>query len=101
MIVVMVKIPVASDEQVEGMVGRFRNRAGMVDSQPGFRSFELLRGEGELISMTHWETRADLDRWMSGEAHAQVHSHSGGGRAPQPAGSVAIYEVVIPGESGG
>jgi heme-degrading monooxygenase HmoA len=105
----MVRIPVSSDEQAEGIINRFKHRAGIVDSMPGFGGFQLLRGEGELISMTRWETRADLDRWMSSQAHAQVHSHPGGGgasgrsdamhQAPSGmSGNVSIYEVIIPGE---
>lgn len=117
MIVVMVRIPVSSDEGAEGVIERFKRRAGLVDSQPGFRGFELLRGEGELISVTRWETRADLDRWTESQAHSQAHQREGGGKsegqphapassAPPTAtasmsGSVSIYEVAIPSESGG
>jgi heme-degrading monooxygenase HmoA len=122
MIVVMVRIP-ASGEGADGMVERFRNRAGLVDKEPGFLGFELLKGEDELISVTRWATRADLDRWMSSGANAEAHrrgpseestshgSHGGHaghegrghGSAPQqrgPGGSVTVYEVVIGAEGG-
>jgi heme-degrading monooxygenase HmoA len=123
MIVVMVRIP-ASGEGADGMVERFRNRAGLVDKEPGFLGFELLKGEDELISVTRWATRADLDRWMASGANAEAHrrgpseespshgSHSGHeghghghghGGAPQqggPGGSVTVYEVVIGAEGG-
>jgi heme-degrading monooxygenase HmoA len=128
MIVVMVRIP-ASGEGADGMVERFRNRAGLVDKEPGFLGFELLKGEDELISVTRWATRADLDRWMASGANAEAHrrgpteeshshgshgGHSGhegheghghghGGGAPQqrgPGGSVTVYEVVIGAEGG-
>jgi len=119
MLVVMVRIPVGSDEEAERLVGRFRNRAGMVDNQPGFMGFELLKGEGECVSVTRWASREALDAWMGSQAHAQAHgagSPSGGSahgatermsqgqaspqasRGGQMQGNVTIYEVVIPGE---
>ena len=118
MLVVMVRIPVGSEEEAERLVGRFRNRAGLVDNQPGFMGFELLRGEGECVSMTRWASREALDAWMKSQAHAQAH---GGGPPPSGAGhwrseggehqalpqsrqegsmqgNVSIYEVVLPAE---
>ncbi|HUP26941.1 MAG TPA: antibiotic biosynthesis monooxygenase [Chloroflexia bacterium] len=105
MLVVMVRMPLASSEQSEQMVNRFRNRAGLVDGQPGFLGFELLQAEDELISMTRWASREDLDRWMASQSHAQAHSNvpeanqTGSGQ-PQRGGPVTIYEVVIPREQG-
>jgi len=116
----MVRIPVGSEEEGARIEERFRNRAGLVDTQPGFMGFELLKGESEYISSTRWATREDLDRWMGSEANAAAHGRNpmptGGGHphsgplnsaaaegAPQadsgqrpPAGSVMIYEVAIP-----
>ena len=115
MLVVMVRIPVGSAKDAERLEERFRNRAGLVDSQPGFLGFELLKGKDELISVTRWVSREDLDRWMQSQAHAEAHvgtSHPTGGGHPRsgahPAattdsragapltGSTMIYEVVIP-----
>jgi heme-degrading monooxygenase HmoA len=108
MLVVMVRIPVASDEEGENLTNRFRNRAGLVDNQPGFIGFELLKGEGEYVSMTRWADKASLDAWMQGQAHAQAHANipgaMGGGspsQASRPSGAggnVSMYEVVIPGK---
>lgn len=119
MLVVMVRIPINSPEQVEQMVERFKNRAGRVDSYPGFLGFELLRGDEECVSMTRWASRVDLDRWMNSQdnvqAHAktpeysqasghghdlaqqgnQSHGHGQAGGPPRP--QVSIYEVAIPG----
>jgi heme-degrading monooxygenase HmoA len=121
MLVVMVRIPVGSQEEGERLEERFRNRAGLVDSQPGFVSFELLKGEHEYISVTRWQSREDLDRWMRSEANAEAHGrtpsptggghpHSGhltfadaesspreGRQGGSMGGSVLTYEVVIPG----
>ncbi len=108
MIVVMVRIPVGSEEEGEGIANRFRNRAGLVDRHPGFISFELLKGEGEYISMTRWADQESLDAWMQSQAHEQAHakvpaamggSHAqagGQGGRPMGGGSVSTYEVVIP-----
>ena len=123
MLVVMVRIPVGSVEEAARVEERFRNRAGLVDKQPGFLGFELLRGDGEFVSLTRWASRDDLNRWMQSEAHSEAHGRrphpTGGGhpqsgplreamveaapeQAPRPGsmpGSVLTYEVVIP--SGG
>jgi heme-degrading monooxygenase HmoA len=113
MIVVMVRIPVASDDEGETLINRFRNRAGLVDNRPGFMGFELLKGEGEYVSMTRWADKESLDVWMQGQAHAQAHANmpgamgggspgqAGGGPATsgRPAGmggNISMYEVVIP-----
>src|SRR4051794_27972635 len=125
MLVVMVRIPVGSSEEGDRIAERFRNRAGLVDTQPGFVGFELLKGESEYISVTRWATREDLDRWMHSEANAAAHGRrpapTGGGHphsgpldqsqahdagesqatsAPGSTGSVMIYEVVIPAGQG-
>jgi heme-degrading monooxygenase HmoA len=114
MIVVMVRIPVGSAEEGERIAGRFKNRLGAVDSQPGFMGFELLKGEHEYVSVTRWASQEALDEWTASQAHAQAHGHGQGmaqpqaaqtgghpaaetgGRASQPASSVLMYEVVIP-----
>jgi len=121
MLVVMVRIPIGSAPEGERLEERFRNRAGLVDSEPGFLGFELLKGDSEIISMTRWATREDLNRWMRSQAHAQAHgqvpgptggghphapratgTQAGQGEAEQarpggpPSASTLIYEVVIP-----
>ncbi|HKP54749.1 MAG TPA: antibiotic biosynthesis monooxygenase [Chloroflexia bacterium] len=106
MIVVMVRIPVGSDEEGDGLVNRFKNRAGLVNKHPGFMGFELLKGEGEYVSMTRWADQQSLDAWMQSQAHEQAHarvpaamggSHAQEGSRPMGGGSVSSYEVVIPG----
>src|SRR5438067_13709910 len=81
MLVVMVRIPIGSAAEGQRLEERFRNRAGLVDNEPGFLGFELLKGDGEYISVTRWATREDLDRWMKSQAHAQAH-----GRTPNRTG---------------
>lgn len=120
MLVVMVRIPIGSAKDAETLEARFRNRAGLVDNQPGFIGFELLKGKDEFISVTRWATRESLDNWMQSQSHAAAHGHTShptGGGHPQsgahPAaataessasaaltGSAMIYEVVIPSGEG-
>ena len=117
MLIVMVRIPINSPEQVDQMIERFKNRAGRVDSYPGFLGFELLRGDEECVSMTRWASREDLDRWMNSPDNIQAHaktpeysqasghgqgtaahgSHGHGQAAGPPRPQVSIYEVAIPG----
>ena len=116
MLVVMVRIPINSPEQAEQMIERFKNRAGKVDTYPGFLGFELLKGDQECVSMTRWASQEDLDRWMNSpdnvQAHAKTpeyaqaaghgqsaptqgsHEHGQAGGPPRP--QVSIYEVAIP-----
>jgi heme-degrading monooxygenase HmoA len=109
MIVVMVRIPVGSDEEGERIARSFRERIGSVHGTPGFLGFELLKGEHEYISLTRWASREDLRNWTAGEQHAAAHSRPqaptsaghphGEGKAPSagaPASSTLVYEVVIP-----
>lgn len=111
MIVVMVRIPVGSADEGNRIEERFKNRMGAVDSMPGFMGFELLKGEHEYISVTRWESRADLDRWTSSQEHAQAHARptaptSGGHPQAEEerqsaegnlrASSTLVYDVVIP-----
>jgi heme oxygenase (mycobilin-producing) len=93
MLVVMVRIPVGSREESDRMLERFRNRAGLVDGMPGFMGFELLQGDGELISLTRWASRDDLNNWMNSQANAQAHA-----RVPRPTGG-GHPEGGVPGHS--
>ncbi len=120
MLVIMVRIPVGSGKDAERLEERFRNRAGLVDDQPGFLGFELLKGKDEYISLTRWSSQEDLDRWMMSQGHAEAHAHTShptGGGHPRPGahpgatsggdtpaaltGSIMIYDVVIPSGKGG
>lgn len=106
MLVVMVRIPVGSPEEGARLEERFRNRAGLVDNEPGFVSFELLKGESEYISVTRWRSREDLDRWMRSEANTQAHGRTphptgGGHPASGPLSSAAVTPGATQGRPGG
>ncbi len=63
----------------EAFEARFRNRAHLVESMPGFIKWELHRpiGEGYYASVTYWESRAHHDAWRESDAFRQAHQHSG------------------------
>lgn len=59
---------------------RFRSRAGLVETMPGFVSFQLLRPtkEGDpYVAMTHWESMAQFEAWVNSEEFKQGHARSG------------------------
>lgn len=85
---------------------RFAKRAGMVENQPGFEEFQLLRpveGNDKYLVYTRWRSEEDFQNWLTSQDFE--HSHSGGGQGsphggggkPEPAASdneVWGYEVV-------
>ncbi len=65
---------------------RFAARAHVVESMPGFESFELLRpvaGETRYFVYTRWADEASFQAWIGSEGFRHGHAQSGGG---QPAG---------------
>jgi heme-degrading monooxygenase HmoA len=94
MIVSMFRVSVPA-ERAAGFEQSWRQRAGRVDSMPGFHGLEVLRDAsepGNYLVVTRWEAREDFERWASSPAFAAGHAHSGqtGGQG----GGVEFYEVV-------
>ncbi|WP_029067829.1 antibiotic biosynthesis monooxygenase family protein [Jonesia quinghaiensis] len=64
---------------------RFAARKHMVDSEPGFEGFQLLRpvaGESRYFVVTQWASQEDFERWRDGrakEAHANGGARDGEG----------------------
>lgn len=84
---------------------RFAKRAGMVENQPGFEEFQLLRpveGTDKYLVYTRWRSEEDFQNWMNSQDFKRGHSEGGkesphGGDKPKPAASdseVWGYEVV-------
>lgn len=80
----------------EHLESRFAGRAGMVESAPGFVSFELLRpmaGTEQYLVVTHWQTQADYEAWLESRSFAA--GHGGERRRPVADGSsIWTFEVV-------
>jgi len=69
---------------------RFANRAGMVETSPGFEHFELLRpveGTDQYLVYTRWSTRADFEAWQSSQAFES--GHKGASRPTEGGGPAA------------
>src|SRR5215207_5849228 len=59
---------------------RLKERAGLVETMPGFVAFHLLRPvqDGDpYVVMTFWQTQAYFKAWTESEAFQQGHGRSG------------------------
>ena len=67
-------------EYAEQFEEAFRQRAGLVDSMPGFISNQVLRPVNEddpYIVLTLWNSRSDFEGWVRSDAFIQGHARSG------------------------
>ncbi len=59
---------------------RFRTRAGLVDTMPGFVSFQLMRptkADDSYMVMVTWESKADYQAWMKSQQFKDGHARTG------------------------
>jgi len=60
---------------------RFKQRAGLVDGEPGFIRNAVLRPQqntsDQHIVMTLWESRQDFEAWTKSESFRQAHAKAG------------------------
>lgn len=92
--VVINVVTVPSDRRAE-FEARFSSRAGLVETQPGFEAFQLLRPEGgdDFFVYTRWRSKEDFERWISSEDFRKGHvQHSGSGPVGT-ASEVKTFEV--------
>ncbi|MFG6496701.1 antibiotic biosynthesis monooxygenase [Fictibacillus sp. UD] len=76
--VVMNHIPV-SDEGRALFEERFQNRAGLVESEPGFNGIRILRPlhQDPYIVLTLWKSHADFMNWQQSKAYEEAHKNRG------------------------
>lgn len=98
-----IEVPPGKGTELEA---RFAARAGMVDQQPGFEEFMLLRpvaGDDRYFVLTRWESEEAFQAWRAGQAfqhqHRETHEDGGSGEAkPQhpvaTGASLLEFEVV-------
>ena len=98
-----IEVPPGKGAELEA---RFAARAGMVDQEPGFEEFMLLRpvaGDDRYFVVTRWESEAAFENWRNGQAfqhqHRETHENDGKGEAkPQhpvaTGASLLEFEVV-------
>ncbi len=73
------KVALGSENDFEEM---WRSRDSYLDSVPGFKKFDLLRGatnEEYTLFASHsiWESRADFEAWTKSEAFRKAHAGAG------------------------
>lgn len=80
---------------------RFAKRAGLVENQPGFEEFQLLRpveGNDKYLVYTRWRSEEDFQNWVKSRDFSQGHAQaSGDAERPKPAATdseIWAYEVV-------
>ena len=76
--------------QGDELARRFAARAGAVDQQEGFESFQLLRpadGKDRWLVLTHWRDRSSFEAWVGSQAFGHGHARPEGGSAPVATGS--------------
>ncbi|WP_100371949.1 antibiotic biosynthesis monooxygenase family protein [Bacillus sp. FJAT-45037] len=76
--VVLNNIPV-TDEGREQFEERFKNRAGLVEKEPGFKAIRILRPETDdtYIVMTIWDTEQSFKKWQESQAYSHAHKKRG------------------------
>lgn len=98
-----IEVPPGKGAELEA---RFAARAGMVDKEPGFEEFMLLRptaGDDRYFVVTRWDSEESFQAWRDGQAfqhqHRNTHENEGKGEAKpqQPVStgaSLLEFEVV-------
>ncbi|MFC4322280.1 antibiotic biosynthesis monooxygenase family protein [Litchfieldia salsa] len=58
---------------------RFKNRAGLIEKEPGFIAIRVLRplNSDTYIIMTMWESEKDFKNWQQSKAYEQAHKKRG------------------------
>lgn len=88
-------VPTADCAAVER---HFLDRAGLVDSFPGFLYLQLLRpqgGDATHTFLTAWESRDAFRSYMNSEAHAISHSREPGEIMARTAVRHEAFEVLM------
>lgn len=79
MFVVMNRISV-NPKFSEQFEERFRQRAGEVDTMPGFVRNQVLRPanpDDPYVVMTFWQSKDDFEAWVNSDAFRRGHARSG------------------------
>ncbi|WP_026692669.1 antibiotic biosynthesis monooxygenase family protein [Peribacillus kribbensis] len=77
--VVMNNIPV-TDEGRPIFEYRFKNRAGLIENEPGFIAIRVLRptNSDTYVILTQWEGESSFSNWQNSQSFAQAHAKKGG-----------------------
>ncbi|PLT27728.1 antibiotic biosynthesis monooxygenase family protein [Peribacillus deserti] len=82
--VVMNNIPV-TDEGRPIFEYRFKNRAGLIEKEPGFIAIRVLRplNSDTYVILTVWETQQDFSNWQNSQSFSKAHAKKEGAAAEQ------------------
>jgi heme oxygenase (mycobilin-producing) len=102
--IVMNNIPV-TDEGRPLFEYRFKNRARMIENEPGFIAIRVLRplSSNTYVILTQWDSEKDFTRWQESESFGKAHEKKGPkqGVASQPqifASPSYVTKYTIPSE---
>jgi heme-degrading monooxygenase HmoA len=96
MIVSMFHVTVPADH-AQAFEASWSQRAGLVDSMPGFLGMDVLRDgakPGHYIVLTRWTARENFDAWVNSPAFTAGHLRSAAGDTGAAPMSIEFYEVV-------
>jgi heme oxygenase (mycobilin-producing) len=59
---------------------RFKNRAGMIEKEPGFIAFRVLRplNSDTYVIFTEWDTQSSFKNWQSSNSFQKAHGKASG-----------------------
>ena len=83
---------------------RFKNRAGQINLQPGFRLMEVLKPQSDdtpYVVLTHWEDEQAFQNWVGSEDFKQAHQNPMDKDAFLDGGRIERYAVVVRSGSAG
>lgn len=79
------------------LIGSFRNRLGLVDSNPGFHGLEVWqdqRDPGLFAMVARWSSRQAFVDYMRSEDHQRSHARIPTGAARPRAVSLSRFDIV-------
>ena len=77
---------------------RFKNRAGQINQQPGFRLMEVLKPVSEetpYVVLTHWKDEQAFQNWIGSEDFKIAHQNPMDKEAFLEGGGIERYEMVV------
>jgi heme-degrading monooxygenase HmoA len=101
MFIVANRVPVASGFE-ETFEQRFRQRAGQIDKQPGFKRMQILKPESDdtpYVVLTTWQDKASFDAWVGSADFKLAHSNPMPKEAFDGEGKLEMHNVIIDAES--
>ncbi len=93
---VVINIVTVPAERAAEFEKRFESRAGLVEKQPGFEAFELLRPESgnDFYVYTKWRSKEDFEAWLASEDFQKGHTQHAEGGPVGTASEIKTFEVV-------